>query len=204
RVAGAGAPGNRHELAVLDVEGHAVQGANHGLALLVVLGEVIDLDHLNLSPYWARNAVTGSSRAARNAGMMPATVPRNRAKPMHSAARPGVMRNSEPCEAGTEALISAVTANPRAKPTTPPARPMKLASSRNSRMTRFVVAPIAFLMPISRTRSLTAMIIVLITARPPMTSASSAAAVVISVNSAPPSMSASTILLGRCALTPVT
>ena len=67
-----------------------------------------------------------------------------------------------------------------------------------------VWAPTAFLRPISRTRSVTAMIMVLTTDRPPMTSASSAAPVVIAVKTAPLALKALTRSLGLVALTPGT
>jgi len=87
---------------------------------------------------------------------------------------------------------------------TPPITPIRVASMRNSPITFMVVAPTAFLSPISRTRSATAMNIVFTTERPPMINASSAAAVVIAVNMAPPDLKLSTSTLGLVALTPVT
>ena len=71
-------------------------------------------------------------------------------------------------------------------------------------MWRGGVAATAFFKPISRTRSATAMNIVLTTDNPPMTSASSAAAVVIPVKMAPPDLKLLTMTLGLVAFTPVT
>src|SRR5215831_14626121 len=62
---------------------------------------------------------------------------------------------------------------------TPPMKPINTASVRYSRSTWPVCAPTAFLRPISRKRSVTAMIIVFTTDSPPITSASTAAAVVL-------------------------
>src|SRR5437868_4086647 len=59
--------------------------------------------------------------------------------------------------------------------------PMSIASARYSRMMSPTWAPSAFFKPISLTRSLTAMIIVFTTDRPPMMSASRAAAVMTAV-----------------------
>ena len=87
---------------------------------------------------------------------------------------------------------------------TPPTTPITVDSSRNSRRIRLVRAPTAFLRPISRTRSVTAISIVLITEIPPMTSANRAATVVIAVNVAPPALNALTSVLGFVALTPAT
>src|SRR5881227_356700 len=56
--------------------------------------------------------------------------------------------------------------------------PIVIASSRYSKSSRPMRAPSAFLRPISRTRSLTAMIMVFTTESPPMTSASRAAPVI--------------------------
>src|SRR5256714_13911822 len=81
---------------------------------------------------------------------------------------------------------------------------MSVASNRNSPMILAVVAPTAFLRPISRTRSATAMNMVFTTDRPPMISARSAAAVVMAVKIAPPDLNALTVSLGLVALTPVT
>ena len=74
----------------------------------------------------------------------------------------------------------------------------------NSRRMWRVWAPTAFLSPISRTRSVTAMIIVLTTDKPPMTSASTAAPVVMAVKTAPLALKALTRSLGLVALTPGT
>ena len=53
-------------------------------------------------------------------------------------------------------------------------------------------------------RSVTAMIMVLITDRPPITSASSAAPVVMAVKMAPPDLKLATMSLGLAAFTPGT
>ena len=65
-------------------------------------------------------------------------------------------------------------------------------------------APSAFLRPISRTRSLTAMIMVFTTESPPMTSASRAAPVITAVKAVPVCLKLATRTLGFCACTPDT
>src|ERR1700737_393521 len=93
---------------------------------------------------------------------------------------------------------------PRRSPTVPPMAPITTASSTYSRMMCPIRAPTAFLRPISRTRSVTAISIVLMTERPPTINASSAAPVVIAVKMAPPDLQLLTIVLGLVALTPLT
>src|SRR5207245_11428947 len=131
----------RNELARLDAKADALQGTHDRLALVVVLGKVLYLDHF-LSPLSvrgnlvqaARSAVTGSRRAARRAGRMPATAPRPTAKATHIRASSGVTRKIAPCAAGMVALMRDVTPNPMANPISPPTSPMNVDSRRNSRV----------------------------------------------------------------------
>ena len=126
------------------------------------------------------------------------------AKPNAKSVSRTVKRNKVDVPGDVYALATMVMAAPIPYPTNPPIKPIKVASMRNSPMMLSVVAPTAFFRPISRTRSATAMNIVLTTDRPPMTSASSAAAVVMAVKIAPPDLKLLTMTLGLVAFTPVT
>ena len=71
-------------------------------------------------------------------------------------------------------LTNSDTAQPRNSPVTPPMRPMMPASAKNCRTIWPSEAPMALRMPISRVRSLTDMVMVLITESAPTTRAISA------------------------------
>src|ERR1700681_1203396 len=71
--------------------------------------------------------------------------------------------------------ITVTTASPRAMPAMPPSAPIVAASPTNVSRMEPSVAPIALRIPISRVRSVTAIVIVLITENAPTSSAMSAA-----------------------------
>ena len=72
---------------------------------------------------------------------------------------------------GSEGLLATVAAiQPRNSPVSPPMRPMTPASLRNCRTIWPSEAPMALRTPISRVRSLTDMVMVLITESPPTNS----------------------------------
>src|SRR5215472_6411628 len=200
------------ELAAPDAQRDPVQRPHHGASLPVLLAQVDQLDAVhsrvllsNLHRYVVmRSAVTGSIRAARLAGRTPARAPRRTAKPITSAVSSGVTRNSSRPLDRPAASAALVTPRPSRKPSTPPISPMAADSSSYSRSTRAPGAPTAFFSPISRTRSLTAMTIVLMTDSEPMTSASTPTAVVMAVSVATNCSKPWTATLGLAALTPGT
>src|SRR5579884_587820 len=213
---------DRGQLPLLDLQAHPVQRPDRGRPLPVVLAHLDQLDALHVTDLlcWFHRsgssrsvldpghrlwrAATGSSRAARSAGTTPAAPAIATAKPRTTAVSRGVTRKMSRGWEPPRSSTRVVRPRPSRYPTTPPMAPMTMASSTNSRMTWPVCAPRAFFSPISRTRSPTAMIMVLATERPPMIRARSAAPVVTAVKVVPVDLKLATIWLGRCAWTPGT
>src|ERR1700694_1792557 len=136
--------------------------------------------------------------------MMPATAPRPTENRTATITRRQVSRNRVRFDEAVAALIRLVKPQPSSNPMPPPIPPINIASSRYSRRMWPTLAPTAFFNPISRTRSVTAINIVLITDRPPTTRAIRAAPVVMAVKIALPELKLATSTLGLVALTPET
>src|ERR1700733_3061005 len=123
-----------------------------------------------------RSASVGASRAAASAGTKPATALSATANTNAPSATRGEIANS--CKfppAALRASITATTASPSTIPASPPSAPIVAASPTNVSRMSASVAPIALRMPISRVRSVTAIVIVFTTENAPTSSATSAA-----------------------------
>src|SRR4029079_13355600 len=170
-LAGAGGPHDRDHLTGLDVDVDSGQGLDRvPSAEAIRLAQVAPLEHGHVaSPHWWRSAWTGSSRAALQAGMIPATMRRIVLKVTAKTAVPGVRSNRRVPEHRPASLAATTTTAPSARPRTPPMTPIRPASATSSRTIRRREPPMARLIPISRVRSVTLIAIVLMTERPPTT-----------------------------------
>src|SRR5437660_8618748 len=123
-----------------------------------------------------RSATVGGKRAAVSAGTNPATTLSATANANAPSATVGEIAKSWRFPpAALRASIATTTASPSAIPATPPSAPIIAASPTNVSSTSASVAPIALRSPISRVRSVTAIVIVLMTENAPTSSAISAA-----------------------------
>src|SRR6266480_2375557 len=136
--------------------------------------------------------------------MMPATAPNPTENRIATITSRQLSRKSVRFDDAVAALIRLVRPQPRSNPMPPPMLPINTASSRYSRRMCPTLAPTAFFSPISRTRSVAAVSMEMITERPPTTSAMSAAPVVMAVKIAPPALKLATSTLGLVAFTPGT
>ena len=117
--------------------------------------------------YSRRSASTGSSRAARLAGIRPNTSPIATLTAQASA----TLQSGAAASSPSPILSKAPAPSPTAMPIVPPRSVSVPASTRNCQMISRRVAPTAMRRPISRVRSVTETIMIAITPMPPTSSA---------------------------------
>src|SRR6202163_4899624 len=166
---------DRDVVAGLHAERHAVERAHFGgRARRVDFHDVAHVD--DPLAHQRSSATVGGNRAALSAGMKPATALNATETANAPSPTNGEIANCWRLPpAALRASIAVTTASPRAMPAMPPSAPIVAASPTNVSRMEPSVAPIALRIPISRVRSVTAIVIVLITENAPTSSAMSAA-----------------------------
>src|SRR5260370_5139696 len=166
--AGAGGTHESNPFGGLDAEAERVDGAQRA----VLLGQRFD-DHLCLRAHPSpRNTDAGRTFASRRSGYAPAIE-----TSMVSATATGYTIKRGRAATPKTCLHSQIdTKRPSAAPRMPPVRPRRAASARNSRRTRRVAPPMAFIKPTSFLRSMATLVMAAMTQSAVSTSTSATVA----------------------------